>query len=114
MKFFFIIAAVLFVTAGYCQKAQDTGMVDLDKLKRQIDSSNKMMETLGNSMYKKIEDDAIKRTNENSIRYFEQMQAEQREAQKKAMYKNIGLGVLFLAILIVGIVRRRKKPIEKR
>lgn len=46
--------------------------------------------------------------NQNLNRFVKDMQARDKKAKKEAMIR-IGIGVLFLGVLVVGILRRRKK-----
>lgn len=115
MKKLLFITAIIIASSSFAQHKKDTGFVnvDLEKLKKQIDSSNKMMETLGNSMYKRMQAEDVKRMTDNSTRYFSQLQADRKQKEREAVYRNLILGFSFLVILVIGVFRRRKKPGEK-
>ena len=47
--------------------------------------------------------------NNRNLDAFMAMQREREAKQKKAMWIRLGLGVLFLGVLIFGVMRRKKK-----
>jgi hypothetical protein len=86
--------------------------MDLDKLQRQIDSTHKMLETLGNASFKRIQDEEFKRSLEQNNRNLDAFMAARREQEKKQirqMWIRLFMGVFILAFGIFAILRRIKK-----
>jgi parvulin-like peptidyl-prolyl isomerase len=120
-----VFIAILFITVGgYGQhqkqpKLNDMGK-DLQKMQQQTDSSIKALDSLNahlNDGYKKTMDSVYNHLeteqNNRNMDMFLQMQREQQAKQKKEALLRIGLGVLFLGVLVFGLMRRRKKSAEK-
>jgi hypothetical protein len=115
MKKYFTI--LLFITStSFAQKDTTKFRVDLDKLKKQIDSSTKMMDSLTNAQFKRMQDEELQRSMEQNSRNldsFLRLQKEREAKQKKQMYIRLGIGVLFLGVLVVGLMRRRRGMTNK-
>lgn len=116
LKMPLILFCLLFLSFnGFSQYAhKDTPVqsqhIRNDELRRQVADSKQIMDTLFNGTYKKIQDDAMKRSLEQNNRNLESFMAGQREQQeklKKRMWLRIGLGILFLIIGIVGFTRKK-------
>ncbi len=70
----------------------------------QPDSSNYV-----SSYADSIQKEDIKRMSERSANYFANLLRERRVREKKQAILYIAMGVFFLAVLIVGLLRKRKK-----
>lgn len=106
-----LLMAMIFCLSTGAQK-KDSPLVDLQKLKQHIDSSNKMMDSLNNAAIKRMQDEEYERTLKNMDRNndaFMAMQRENESRQRKQMWIRIALGALFAGIFAVGISRRKKK-----
>ena len=118
MKKYLLIIAIMFsVTVSCAQKDTSPKLLHIDneKLSKQIDSSMKQLDSINerlNNSYK-IMDSANRRQmmeqNNRNLDAFMAMQREREAKQKKAMWIRLGLGVLFLGVLIFGVMRRKKK-----
>lgn len=61
-------------------------------------------------LFAKSQLDSLDRASmDRNLKALVQMQKERENKQKKQAYIRIGLGVLFLSVLVVGIMRRRRK-----
>ncbi len=118
MRKFLLITAVLFAcTVCYAQKDSSPGLlhIDNDKLSKQIDSSMKQMDSINeriNNSFKSMDSVYMKQQLEQNNRNLDQFMAMQREReakQKRSNWIRLGIGVLFLGVLIFGWMRRRKK-----
>lgn len=113
MKRIFICVALFSCISATAQV--DSIKVDLDKLRSQIDSSNKMMDSLTNASFKRLQDQEMERTRENmdrNMNSFLQLQRENEKKQQQQMWIRIGIGALFAGIFALGIMRRRKKKVS--
>lgn len=113
----FILFAALFITASSIAQKRDTGFqrVDLDKLQKHIDSSTKMMDTLFDQQFKRMQEEQMQQSmeqNNRNLDEFMRMQKEREAKAKKASLIRIGIGILFLGILIFGWMRKRKKTVQ--
>lgn len=112
------LIAVFILSAFYCNAQRDSLHINNDKLNRQIDSSIKQLDSMNqriNEGYKQTMHtmDSInmhleQERNNRALDSFLRMQKEREEKQKKAMWIRLGIGVLFLGVLIFGLLRRRK------
>ena len=104
MRFFVIVAFLLqFSISGYSQYS--------DSFARRIDSSLKARNKMIRAFQDSLDRLEIKRSMEQNGKNLDRFMADYQERQKKErkqMYIRLGLGVAFLAVLIVAIVRRRK------
>lgn len=110
----YLLPAILFISVATIAQKRDSiySPIDLEKLKKQVDSSTQMLDTLFDNQLKRMQDKELERTMEQNSRNLEsfiQMQREREAKQKRANWIRVGVGVLFLGVLIFGIVRRRKK-----
>jgi len=123
MKFLFIPLFMVMNIIGYAQH-KESKIHDMNKeiqeTHQKVDSSLKELDSLNeqlNNGYKKtmdsIYDHLETERNNRNLDMFLQMQKEREAKQKKEAYLRIGLGVLFLGILVFGLMRRRKKPANK-
>ena len=71
------------------------------QLKEFSDSIEKAQKDIVNTQM----DESLRRGND----YFLQLQQERGAKEKKAAMIRIGIGIFFLAVLIIGLLRRRKK-----
>ena len=111
----FILFAALFITASSIAQKRDTGFqrVDLDKLQKHIDSSTKMMDTLFDQQFKRMQEEQMQQSmeqNNRNLDEFMRMQKEREAKAKKASLIRIGIGILFLGVLIFGWMRKRTSP----
>lgn len=94
---------LVFSVTVFAQK-KDSLSIDttsLSALNRSIDSS---MKSYTDSINKQM----IEQQTQQSIDFFVRMQKERKEKEKKQAIIRIAIGVVFLAVFIVGIRRRRK------
>ena len=108
-----LLLIILFAGTAGAQK-KDTGyqQLDPDRLLKQIDSSRKVTDSLMEAQSRRMQEEELQRTleqNNRNLDSFVQMQREREARAKKAMWMRLGLGVFFAAVLVVGLVRRRKK-----
>ena len=119
MKAFFTVIVLLNISLFVTAQKDSPGKllkIDNEKMNKEIDSSMKDPEALNkrlNDNYKSgvdsIYNSLEEKRNQRNLEQFMAMQKEQQAKQKKQMWIRIGLGIFFLIILIVGIMRRRKK-----
>ena len=122
MKRYLLITALIFAAIlSYGQKDTPIKLLHIDnkKLSKQIDSSMKELDSINariNEGYKEtmhtmdsINNHLQQQQNERNLDAFLLMQKENEAKQKKAMWIRLGLGVLFLGVLIFGLMRRKKK-----
>gem|GEM_PF-5185187 len=50
---------------------------------------------------------------DRNMRYIQSIQRKQKEKQKKQAMLYLGMGFFFLAVLVVSIVRRRRKTVNR-
>jgi hypothetical protein len=85
--------------------------IDLDKLKREIDSTNQITDSLMKASTKRMMDEDVKRmtqNNEANLNAFVAMQKERERKQWQSIWIRLAIGGTFLIILIVRFVMRRK------
>ena len=121
MKKYLLITAIIFsVTVSSAQKDTSPKLLHIDskELSKQIDSSMKQLDSINerlNNSYKRMDSVYVRRQieqNNRNLDTFMAMQREQQAKQKKAMWIRLGIGVLFLGVLIFGLLRRRKKAAQ--
>lgn len=110
----YLLPVILFFSMATIAQKRDSiyNPIDVEKLKKQVDSSTKMLDTLFDNQLKRMQDKALERTmeqNSRNLESFMQIQREREAKQKRDNWIRVGVGVLFLGVLIFGIVRRRKK-----
>jgi hypothetical protein len=89
--------------------------IDLDKLNREMDSTNKITDSLVNASTKRMMDEDVKRMTENNNRNRDAFVAMQKERERKQMqfvWIRLGFGVLLLGFFIIRWAQRRKKKKE--
>jgi hypothetical protein len=89
--------------------------LNLDKLQREIDSTNKITDSLMKASTKRMMDEDVKRmteNNERNLNAFVAMQKERERKQRQSMWIRLALGGTFLIVFLVGLARRRKKKIS--
>ena len=111
-KILLIISIFGFTTAN--AQTMDSTNVDLDALKRRMDSSTKMIDSLTKASMKRLQDKEMERTLTPGNNYFFELQRENERKQRQQMYIRIAIGAVFAAIFAVGIARRRKKAKENK
>jgi hypothetical protein len=87
----------------------------IDSLKRHIDSSAQAVKTYQDS-FKKRQDSIyyaqvnrqIEQNMRNSHKYAQELEAQ----RKRQTYIRIGIGIIFLALLALGLIRQRKKTLH--
>jgi|GEM_PF-3219748 len=85
--------------------------LDIKKLQREIDSTNKITDSLMKASTKRMMDEDVKRMSENNERNLNAWSAMQKERERKQRQSNwirLAIGGTFLIILIVRFVMRRK------
>jgi hypothetical protein len=103
MRQLLLVALLAFSITTFSQK-KDSLTIDtssLSAINRSIDSSLK-------SYTDSINKQMIERQTQQSIDFFVQMQKERNTKEKRNAIIRIAIGVVFLAVFIVGILRRRK------
>jgi len=113
MKRILLIISIFSFTALTAQK-QGSTRLDPDALKRQIDSSTKMMDSLTNASIKKMRQEEMNRTLNSGNDYFLELQRENERKQRQQMYIRLAMGAVLAAVFAVGIARRRKKAKENK
>ena len=85
----------------------------MDSISQQMEVIKKRMQEIKDSMHRRQVQTMLDQQGKSLDQFLE----ERREAEKKQrrqMYVRIGIGVLFLAVLIIGLTRRRKTRTENR
>lgn len=107
-----VFAVILFFSFLMPVEGQNT-----DSFVRAIDSSRKAMnERLReqqDSFYKLQVKQSLEQNSRNLDRFLADMK-EREKKERRQMYIRLGLGVAFLAVLIVGLLRRRKQAAENK
>jgi len=98
-RLFIIFACVLLITPVFSQ----------DTLRSFDSAAYARMQSVNDSLEKLRNSEQIRAETERGINALVQMQKERNEKQKRQAYIRIGLGLLFLVVLVVGLLRRRKK-----
>jgi hypothetical protein len=87
----------------------------IDSISRGVDSSSKALQEAAKK-FQRLEDSLAKLQiqqsldqNSKSLDLFLADMKEREKKEKRQLYIRIGLGVAFLAIVVYGLVRRRKK-----
>lgn len=114
----YLLPAILFIAMAAVAQKRDTiyQPIDVEKLKRQVDSSTQMLDTLFDNQLKQMQEREMERTmeqNNRNLESFMQMQKEREAKQKRSNWIRLGVGVLFLGVLIFGIMRRKKMAREQ-
>jgi superfamily II RNA helicase len=111
MKKYLLIHILFFTSISFAQK-KDT--MDLGKMNRQIDSSMKELDSINariNNSYKSMDSAYMQRQieqNNKNLDAFMAMQREREAKQKRSNWIRLGIGLLFLGVLIFGVRRRNK------
>lgn len=103
----FILSIFLFVSIYFFTAAQTNTDTLLTRLQRQTDSLreiNRINDSIQNKIY--LEEQA-KRNVENIVRLQQDMKKRSDKEKRNALIR-IGIGVLFLVVLVIGLMRRRK------
>jgi hypothetical protein len=85
--------------------------LDIDKLKREIDSTNRITDSLMKASTKRMMDEDVKRmmeNNNNSLNAFAAMQKERERKQMRSIWIRLGFGVLLLGFFVVRMIQRKK------
>ena len=122
-----LFVAILFPIVALSADAQKRSQpklehIDNQKMQEQIDSSMKALDSMNtriNEGYKQtmhtvdsVNNHLQQEQSERNLDSFMAMQRENEAKAKKAMWIRLGLGVLFLGVLIFGLMRKRKKGVE--
>ena len=109
MRFAFI--AISFILS-FSLQAQNT-----DSFVRAVDSSTKAMRqritATEDSLYKMEVQRSLQQNNRNLDRFLADMK-EREKREERQMYIRLGIGVLFLAVLIIGLLRKRKQAAKNK
>lgn len=100
-KIFLLIAMLI---SPVCFSQDSSGQVrweDTSATKKALESTQRFIDSMKNASMNNESMQGL----DNLLRY----QKEQRDKQRKQAFIYIGLGVFFLVILIVGLLRRRAK-----
>ncbi len=111
MKRFFLLLFIISGITGYPQNS-DTAKPKFEKRKLIPDASTveklqKIKDSVINTI-PVIEKDKIQEDTSRNMDGILQLQKEQKAKQKKAAILRIGIGVVLLALLIIGLRRRKK------
>lgn len=98
MAFLLVFSITLF---GQKKDSLSIDTASLSAINRSIDSSIK-------SYTDSINKQMIERQTQQSIDFFVQMQKERKAKEKRDAIIRIAIGLVFLVVFIVGILRRRK------
>ena len=90
-----------FYWPGWRTRKKVSSMKEMDSINAHI---NQGISKTTDSVYNHLQEEQ----NNRNLDAFVRMQKEEQEKQKKAMWIRIGLGVFFLAILVFGVMRRKK------
>lgn len=121
MKTFFATILFLIVCSFYTNAQKDTPKLlhnDIKKMSKEIDSSMKALDSINerlNNSYKSMDSAYMKRQMEQNTRNLDAFMAMQREReakQKRSNWIRLGIGVLFLGVLVFGVLRKRKKTVQ--
>jgi len=113
MRKFFLIA-FLFTTVN-CFSQTDTKPSNRDIKQKPFENDSALIRlrqfdhSIAEAARKKEEIKDIERMSQRSADYFVQLQKERRAKEKKNAIMRIGIGILFLIVLIFGLRRRIKK-----
>ena len=111
MKRFFLLLFIVVGIAGYPQNG-DTAKTKFDKRKLIPDAATvEKLEKIKDSVINTIpviEKDKIQENISRSMDGILQLQKEQKAKQKKAAMVRIGIGLALLALLVIGLRRRKK------
>jgi hypothetical protein len=90
-------------------------LIWLEAFSQVSDTGSKVLPTMDSIIKKETYSDSPVSAdlNRRNMEYILELQNENRARQKKAAFVRIAIGVGFLALLVVGIMRRRKKKIEQ-
>ena len=114
----------LFLSAAFLVNGQKKTQpklepIDNEKMHKQIDSSMKAMDSLNaqiNGSFKKGIDSAYnhlqQEQNNRNLDAFMAMQRERQAKEKKRMWTRLGLGIFFFAVLVYGVMRKKKKTAQ--
>jgi CHASE3 domain sensor protein len=109
MKKLLTLSLLLFSISLYAKHIADTALKNLDseikKGEALTDSINKVTDSLINSRNDKI----FQETMHQNERNMEELLRERDEKLRRDAIRNIGIGIGFAAILVIGLLRRRKK-----
>lgn len=103
----FTLLIFLFVSIYFSAPAQTDADTLLIKIQRQKDSLreiNRIDDSIRNKAYL---DEQAKRNVENIVRLQQDIKKRNDKEKRNAMIR-IGIGVLFMAVLVIGLMRRRK------
>jgi hypothetical protein len=100
MKYIFI--AVLLCSQVF---AQQTTMQDLEKTTQKMEEAQQQMKKKLDSL--RVID--MQKQNERSYQWIEKYQKEEKRKQRQKATIRIGIGVGFLAILVIGLMRKRRR-----
>lgn len=107
--------------SAYAQKRSQPKLEHIDnkKMQEQIDSSMKQLDSMNariNEGYKQtmhtvdsVNNHLQQEQNDRNLDAFMAMQKENEAKAKKAMWIRLGIGVVFLGVLVFGLMRKRKK-----
>ena len=120
MKTFFAAVCLMVSLFANAQKTQPKlEHIDNDIMNKQIDSSMKQLDSMNariNDGYKQtmhtmdsLNNHLQQEQNNRNLDEFMRMQKEREAKAKKASLIRIGIGILFLGVLIFGWMRKRKK-----
>lgn len=113
MKFLAAFLILLYTFTGYSQE-KNTSITDLDieKIRRQRDSSMKRMDSLLAASTERMQDQNFQQTmeqNERTLNSFVAEQKERRKRSEKSMWISGSMLVFGIGMSIAGILRRKKK-----
>jgi uncharacterized protein involved in exopolysaccharide biosynthesis len=108
-----IITAICLL-AAFTANAQtnESLKTQADGLKQQMESNRKKIDSSMNAMQKRLDSQRTAQIKMEAARNGEMMlrwHNERQAKKKKQMFLYLGMGLLFMAVFVVGILRSRKK-----
>jgi hypothetical protein len=105
MRKLFILSLVFISLHSYAQQDVDSFAKAIQQRTDSMNAAIRISDSINNEI--RIKEDA-KRNTETLNRFMGEQKKREAKQKRDAMIR-IGIGVLFFAVLIIGIVRRRKK-----
>ncbi|HWJ28981.1 MAG TPA: hypothetical protein VNS32_20730 [Flavisolibacter sp.] len=108
-----LLLLLFFPSIGFCQDPH-IDQEKVDSLKQQIDHRNQQIRSEQDSFKKNQDsiyyaqmDKRIAKSIRDNFDYNRQLE----EQHRRQVYIRIGVGIVFLVLLVLGLIRRRKKPL---
>src|SRR5687767_8793837 len=109
MRSFFLSICMILCMGGFAQTESLPGFTDsVAKMRQSLDSTTKILQDLEQGRWTEKSTFDVDQ-NMKGLNYLLEQQKERRAKEKRAAFIRIGIGVLFLAVLIIGLMRRRTR-----